>query len=187
MDLTKLTLPSAVEADGRFYEIHTEHPYWIRFSQVIKDKNAVLYDFDFLYKNEIPENRKDGFDSLCSFFYEKKEIPRKDFTSSSNEIPYDYTVDSDLIFSAILSQYGVDISETPVHWHKFRAMLEGLHGTKLNDIISYRLYEPAKKTDSYEKSMLRLKRLWHIPDEDDRLAAEAREKFNALLDGSSSG
>lgn len=183
MDLTKLVLPSSVNVGGNFYDIHTEHPYWIRFSQLLQEENITFSDFDFLYISEKPIDKKAGFDALCSFYFEEKTVPKKDYSNTSNEIAYDYAIDADLIYSSILEQYHIDIAETPIHWHKFRALIAGLHNTKLNEIISYRLYEPAKKGDTYEKQMKHLKNLWHIPNKEDLEAEKVRNKFNEMLNG----
>ena len=50
MDLTKKILPSAVEVDGIFYPVKTDHYYWFNFARLIKKKVSVS-DFDFLYED----------------------------------------------------------------------------------------------------------------------------------------
>ncbi len=181
MDLTKLELPSSVNVGGNFYDIHTSHPYWIRFSELLQEENVSFSDFDFLYISEVPFDKKAGFDALCSFYHEEKSVPKKDYSNTSNEIAYDYTIDADLIYSSILEQYHIDIAETPIHWHRFRALMAGLHNTKLNEIISYRVYEPAKNGDTYEKQMKHLQNLWHIPNKEDLEAEKVRNRFNKML------
>mgnify|MGYP004642463365 FL=1 len=75
MDLTKKILPSAVEVDGIFYPVKTDHFYWFNFARLIK-KEVSAADFDFLYEDEKPADRQKGFASLCGFFAPKKELPR---------------------------------------------------------------------------------------------------------------
>ena len=49
MDLTKAVLPDSVVVSGRSYKIHTGHPYWFRFFQILEQEKKYLTDFDFLY------------------------------------------------------------------------------------------------------------------------------------------
>lgn len=60
-------------------------------------------------------------------------------------------------------------------------MISGLHSTKLNDVIGYRLYRKPSKADSYEKDMMRLKHVWRIESEDDKKAAEREKDFFSKL------
>ena len=80
----------------------------------------------------------------------------------SNVIALDYELDSDLIYSAFLQQYGIDLAEVKeLHWHKFCALLRGItDDTKLGQVMQYRCYEKdtRKDIDVYEE----LKYAWEI-------------------------
>ncbi|WP_147612327.1 Gp15 family bacteriophage protein [Treponema pectinovorum] len=182
MTLTKTFLPSAVKIDGIFYEIHTEHSHWLTFSKMLNDKNANFGDFDFLYKDEKPLDRKKGFFALYDFYLDKTELPRQDKNESENEeIAYDYEIDAGMIYSAFLEQYGIDLFEKQIHWHKFKSLFLGLHDTRLNRIVEYRLYKKPSKNDTYEKQMEKQKRLWQIETEEDKRQKEALKRFSSLL------
>jgi len=175
MDLTKIILPDSIIVSGSVYKIHTGHPYWFRFSQLIQQKDMLLSGFDFIYINSKPEDRKTGFEKLLNFYYEKKELPRVDESQSCERI-LDYDIDSDLIYAAIMQCYHVDLYEKEMHWHKVRALINGLYGTKLNEIISYRICDPKK-----DKNLEKMKRLWKLPEiqnEDDK---EALDNFNKIF------
>ena len=73
MDLTKKILPSAVEVDGIFYPVKTEHYYWFNFARLIKKADSVS-DFDFLYEDGKPADRQKGFFALLSFFRQRKSF-----------------------------------------------------------------------------------------------------------------
>lgn len=178
MVLSKMTLPADVSVGGKLYAVRTGHPWWFRFAELMKDKNAVLGDFDFLYDGETPEDRKEGFDRLIEFFAPKRELPRAERTGAgAGEIAIDYTLDADFIYAGILEQYGVDLLEKELHWHKVLAMINGLHGTKLNEIIGYRLYRTPGKDASYDKDMQRLRKIWRIETPEDILAAQREREF----------
>lgn len=157
MDLTKAALPDSVIVSGKVFKIHTGHPYWFRFAEIIADKKALLGELDFIYSGEAPEDRRAGFDALFGFYYEPKELPRSD--GGSSERVLDYAIDSDLVYAGILQCYGIDLFDKPIHWHKVRAMITGLTGTKLNTVLEYRCSTPGKN-----KELARMKRIWRLPD-----------------------
>lgn len=172
MDLTKAILPDAVEVSGRYYKIHTGHSYWFRFAQIIEQDKIYLSDCDYLYTDELPDERQAGIDSLSKFYYETKELPRVDKGESERVI--DYAIDADLIYAGILQCYGIDLYENQLHWHKVRSMISGMHGTKLNDILGYRCSTPGKN-----KELAKAKAAWALPEKISPDAEEAREKFSA--------
>lgn len=154
MDLTKLVLQDSIIVHGENYFIKTSHTFWFRFAELIAVK-SLLTDFDFLYEASIPEDRQAGFNELIKFFYPEKELPRA--TGGSSERVIDYTIDADLIYAGVLQQYGVDLIDKPIHWHKVKAMIDGLTGTKLNDVISFRL------ADNKDKHLQKYKEAWRLP------------------------
>jgi hypothetical protein len=99
----------------------------------------------------------------------------------SGEKATDYDVDAEYIFAAFLELYGIDLVESNMHWYKFLALFKGLHGTKLNEIIGYRLYENTSgKRDAYTRQMEKLRRAWELPQTEDE-HDEALEAFEAKL------
>lgn len=182
LDLTKATLPKTIEVDGRVYNIQTSYKYWLRFSVMIDDKNTSPKDFDFMYIDEKPLSRINGIMALVQFCNPPQLLPRPEvFGSGSSEKATDYTVDADYIYAAFMELYGIDLIESGMHWYKFLALFKGIHGTKLNEIISYRLYENTSgKRDSYTRQMEKLRRAWELPQPEDE-HDEALEAFEAKL------
>lgn len=184
MKLTKAVLPkSIILENGKIFEIKTEHYHWFRFAEILREKNALLTDFDFIYASRNPEEKpstieemQEAYEKLCEFFYEKKEIPRPTGDSDGTKT-LDYVIDSDLIYSAFLEQYGIDLISTPMHWHKVRALLEGLHNTKLNEIMGFRSWRRtgSGKMTEHEREMQKLKMSWSLPDDEDQVIGEGDE------------
>jgi len=170
MDLTKIVLPDAVVVSGKSYKIKTGHPYWFRFADILDQDIKYLKDFDYIYIDEIPDDRQSGIDALALFFSEPKEIPRSE---GSSEAVLDYKIDADYIYASIFQCYGVDLYEKELHWHKVRALLSGIIDTKLNEIIGNRSYT------GNNKEMLRLKRIWALPVKMSKEDQEAKERFDA--------
>ena len=77
---------------------------------------------------------------------------------------------------------GVQHRKCSPRWHKFQALFKGLHDTKLNEIIGYRLFTHTGKDKSeYDRDMEKLKRAWALPEKDDGKEDEALSRFQAML------
>lgn len=182
MDLSEAKLPETVKVDGSLYYIHTSFKFWLKFLKKLDDKNAPPVDFDFMYNGVHPRSRLNGIMALLQFCNPPQLLPRPEvFGSGSNEKATDYTVDADYIYAAFMELYGIDLIESDMHWYKFLALFKGLHGTKLNEIIGYRLYENTSgKRDAYTRQMEKLRRAWELPQPEDE-HDEALEAFEAKL------
>ena len=70
-----------------------------------------------------------------------------------------------------------------MHWYKFQALFKGLHDTKLNEIIGYRLYEhTGGKKDSYVRQMEKLRSVWELPMDSDENDEDLKD-FGSKLRG----
>lgn len=188
INLSKVKLPDCIEAAGSFYNIKTDFRSWLNFSRIVNTKGAVVDDVDFIYTDTIPpaENKKEAFEKLLEFFQPKNELPRSTGESSGVKI-LDYEIDADLIYAAFYEQYGIDLLATDenghavqMHWHRFLALLSGLHNTKLNEVMSWRGWTGDTKTE-YGKQMQKLRNAWELPEEKDEKVQEDLEKFNELF------
>lgn len=181
MTLKKMLLPSSVKVDGNFFEIHTSHPYWLTFASLLGQKDTKFTDFDFMFVEKVPEDRKKAFFALYDFYLNKSLLPRATGEVEDSEIAFDYEIDAELIYSAFMEQYKIDLFDTPLHWHKFKALLNGLHDTKLNRVMEYRLYKKPGKNDTQEHFMQKMKRAWRIETEEEKEEIERLENFSKLL------
>ena len=182
LDLSKAKLPDTVEVDGNFYAIHTDFRFWINFSRLIKNQNCTLGEFDFIYCDEKPFDRKKGFVALMEFYSPKKELPRA-LGNQTNKTLLDYDIDSELIYSSFYQQYKIDLFDEKLrlHWHKFLALMDGIRETKLTDVIGYRSY--VKSSKKYEQTMAELQHSWEITTEMTLTDEEKKaiEDFDKLL------
>ena len=159
IDLTKKALPNTVMVGGKAYSIYTDFRLWMRFEiAVSKLKFGEKIDISYLFKNDMPDYC--DLRELFVFSRPKSPLPRQ--ISHSNVIAIDYELDSDLIYSAFLGQYGIDLCEVEeLHWHKFLALIRGLNeSTKLREVMGYRCYE--KSTDKDKDVYEELRRAWEI-------------------------
>ncbi len=179
IDLTLKGLPNVVWINGSPFSIYTDYRLWMRFEiEVGKLKRGQVMDISYLFKNEMPE--RCNITDMLSFSRPHNPLPRS-IGSGSDVIAMDYELDGDLIYSAFLGQYGIDLVEVEeLHWHKFLALLNGLNeGTKLREVMGYRCYEKStgKGKDIYEE----LRRAWEI----EKITEENQEeidKFNSYFE-----
>lgn len=140
MDLTNNSLPNTVRVNGREFSIYTDFRTWMKFANSLKYiKQGHTADVMYLFKNEHPGRIDFSEDikeprGILAFANPQHEIPRGE---SSGVITLDYEIDADLIYSAFLGQYGIDLVDIEeLHWHKFLALLRGLNAsTKLHEVM----------------------------------------------------
>ena len=181
MNLTKKGLPNVVMIGGSPFSIYTDFRLWLRFEiEVSKMKRGEQIDISYLFKNDRPDYC--DLRELFVFSRPQNELPRS-IGGHSNVIILDYELDADLIYSAFLDQYGIDLVDIEeLHWHKFLALLNGLNdSTKLREVMGYRCYkkETRKDYDAYAE----LRSAWEIiPPISEEEQAELDE-FNKLFGG----
>lgn len=181
IELKKAVLPEAVNVSGVLYRIHTSFKYWLRFLELVEQGGQSPYSFDFLYIDKKPVNRIEGYAALLAFCTDPAPLPRVIAGEAGGKV-VDYQIDAEYIYAAFYEQYGIDLIEANMHWHKFQALFKGLHDTKLNEIIGYRLFTHTGKDKSeYDRDMEKLKRAWALPEKDDGKEDEALSRFQAML------
>ena len=180
MTLTK-ALPNTVICNGKAFSIYTDFRVWMRFeTSLVNYREGDPFSVDYLFKNDIPLSL--DIKDLLVFSRPHSELPRKISDSDDDVIAIDWEIDAELIYAAILGQYGIDLFDIEyLHWHKFLAMIKGLNeSTKLREVMQYRTYkrETGKNVDQYE----RLKSAWEIR----RITYEDEqelEEFNRVFGG----
>lgn len=183
IDLINRVLPNTVIVGGRPFSIYTDFRKWIQFCNEYElwksDKSQVL-DFSYLFKNVVPAfYREEDMNGILYFAYPQNILPR---VESSEFRVLDYIIDSDYIYSAFLQQYGIDLIDIEeLHWHKFKALLNGLSdATKLSEIMGYRCYEESHAKNEKELYQ-KLKSAWELPQIETEEEKEAEDKFNELF------
>ncbi len=184
IDLTRKVLPNTVTVSGRTFSIYTDFRIWMKFEISITSRSAGdEIPIGYLFKNDRPTYC--DIRDLLAFSRPVRELPRPVRGTASDVVALDFRQDSDLIYAAFLQQYGIDLIDIPeLHWHKFLALLHGLRGTKLDEVMGYRCYEKQtnKDVDPYEE----MREAWSI---EPPLTAEEEaelEDFNRIFGGGDS-
>lgn len=173
-----LTFKSSIEVNGREYEIHTGFKEWVQFYHEAKGGSV---DFRFLFCGDPPYVCIGGeyfttqkvIDALSAFYRydDRSELGSEE----QRDDILDYEIDAGLIYAAFIQQYGIDLSEQDIHWHKFQLLLSGITDeTLLGKVMSYRAYE------GDDKEMLRMKRVWALPEVTTQEEQDALNAFNEL-------
>lgn len=182
MTFTKAALPSSIEVGGRLYPIQTDFRYALTLLQRIRE-NVPIAGCDFMYKGEPPPDRAAGLAALAEWLDPPHEVPRPSGLSSGETV-LDYEKDAPLIYAAFFEMYGLDLFDEGLrlHWHKFLALLRGLHDTRLNEVQGYRSYKPRKNEPAeYRREMMRLKEMWRLEPELTAEEKKALAEFQAQL------
>ncbi len=171
-------LPDAVKVDGRAFFVDADFRNFIRFEQTMKDTemdNAkkVLLTLERFYGENIPHDVAGAFHAILWLYQlgedvetKKKRVVKNGDVELRPKMIYDFDFDAPYIFSAFLTQYGVDLNEIPfLHWWKFHAMFQGLgEDIKICQIMSYRATDLGKIKDQKERSRIaKLKRIYALP------------------------
>ena len=134
-----------------------------------------------LFYNEIPKDIKKAIEVILWFYSggkDKEKINTKKSKQKKNKRIYSYEHDNNLIYSAFLNQYSVDLNEIDyLHWFKFKAMFEGLKSdNKICEIMGYRAIDINKIKNKDERNRYKaLQREYALPD--NRTEEEKEQDF----------
>lgn len=166
-------LPVSVQIDGKDYQINSDFRTGILFELLIQDKN--VNDIDKisnmleLYYPIIPDNIEEAIDQAL-LFYRCGATQNQDRDNKNQKIPpriYDFDFDANLIYSAFLSQYGMDLQDIEyLHWWKFIALFGGLsEQAEIVKVMGYRATDLSKIKNKNERNRIaRLKAIYSLPD-----------------------
>lgn len=161
IDLRFSELPSCLECDGTFYELNTSFRVWLEFGRILEEEKLL---WNGIFKDVIPDNT-DWADGAIEFYTSPNETPHGG--ESSHVKAYDLILDGEYIVAAFQQAYGIDLTTGDMHWHRFKALFNGLpEETMMRKIIGWRTWTKPKKDDDYDKSMAKLRAQWSFPDAD---------------------
>lgn len=164
------SLPNTITVEGRDYLIKTDFKYWLVFDELIRN-DVTLQDLAFLFEEEVPNC--DFSKELIEFFTNPNSTPN---SKGSHETVIDYQEDGEFIYASFLQAYGIDLLETNMHWHKFKALVIGLpKDTIMSEIMGYRGYH--KDNRKFEKIQEEQKRVWTLPHETDKEILEELDEL----------
>lgn len=149
------SLPTTVEVDDVAVAINTGHRAGVKFTSVLEDSSLSDEDklsraLDIYYKDmDVMWHDPHALikEALAFYSYDPSEyygktksaLSKGGGTSRKSKQLISYIKDDALIYAAFLQQYGIDLADSELHWHKFRALIDGLtEDTQLVKVMRYR-------------------------------------------------
>lgn len=158
-----MSYPEYIQVNDKRYKINTDFRIAIECNSIIADES--ISDFErtlaVIYKLF-------GEEALCDYDNYETIIQKaftylccgKDIRESNEESDMDFEGDMDYIEASFMSDYGIDLSNTKMHWWKFYNLLNGLSDSELgnccvlNRIRNLRNYDTSKIKDTEEKNKI---------------------------------
>lgn len=155
IDLTHPALPTCLVVDGEEYQVDTSFRTWMRFGKLLQDGIA----WRGVFKGEVPKGN--WLEAACEFLESPNATPVKE---RGRQRVLDLILDGEYITAAFQQAYGIDLTEGDMHWHRFKALLNGVpDSTRLAQIMQIRGYEkPPAKQDADAEARKR-QRQWALP------------------------
>lgn len=169
-------------------KVETNFRSFILFELLMQDnelsqEEKIGLTLNLFFKEKV--DIKKGIEAIL-WFYSRghKDDPKNNNKKTSNEKSkiYSFDEDDDLIYSAFLDQYGVDLNDIEyLHWWKFKSMFNGLKSdNRIVEIMGYRSVDLNKiKDKETREKYAELKRIHALKD--NRTEQEKENDFaNAL-------
>lgn len=167
IDLRNKGLPSCLEWEGGSCDILTDFRTWIEFGQRLIEEHKVWFG---IFPDMRPPDGEEWVMAAIAFYRSPNPIPRQTRTPS-NVRAFDYVTDGEFIVASFQQAYGIDLTSCDMHWHRFKALFDGLpDDCKLSKIIGYRMWRAGDEKRKHEDFMREQQAAWALPlidDEDD--------------------
>ena len=158
-------LPTKFEIDGKEYEINYDFRTSILFCLLMNDpelteEEKILQGLQ-LYYPVIPPNIEEAYKKILYFYSRgndiednKKVKQGKRIFKRNNNRAYDFEVDANLIFSAFMTQYNINLNRDNLHWWEFMSLFNSLKDdTEIVKIMNYRTIDVNTIEDKKERKM----------------------------------
>lgn len=178
MNILLDTLPETITVNGRAYFADTDFRTMIIFEKIIEsreltNRERIRQVIDLVLTDEQPAEIDLAVDEILYLYScgkpaeTRRARPKNGDVELKQRAIYDFEYDAPYIFSAFLSEYGIDLNGIEyLHWWKFLAMFESLpDDCKIVKIMGYRAADLSKIRDKDERHRLaKLKQIYAIPD-----------------------
>lgn len=155
--------PEYVKIGDKKYKINTDFRVAIECNNIsqdttIKDRERALAIIYKLFGDEGLNDSK-NYEKLLELGLKFLSCG-KEIEQTNEEPDMDYNEDMDYIETSFLSDYGIDLSETEMHWWKFNNLINGLSNSELgnccilNKIRNLRTYDVSKIKDKKERDKM---------------------------------
>lgn len=184
MSLLTEDLPKSLIIEGEECPIRTDLKTWLKFSQLVDNENIfkALPEMLQLVFFKLPPKLEGAIYAMLDFYSGIKTEHIEKEKGTTKKALFDFEYDAELIYAAFMQQYGIDLSESNMHWWKFRALVYGLaEDTHFSKVIHFRGVDLNEIKDKEQKAFYRrMKAVYKLPDNRSEQAKE--ECINAVME-----
>lgn len=126
------TLPARIETANGIFEPVTDFRASIEFEIMVENGEQDIYKaMQPYYPTGLPKQAEDAINAINAalWFYqcgEEKKEQTENKPLRKTERAYSFSFDAEVIYSDFSRYYNIDLTNTKMHWWKFRALLAGL-------------------------------------------------------------
>lgn len=172
MNILTDALPESLIICGRLCHINSDFKTWLSVSEMLSGGTLTAAELPKLlylvFGDMLPPKLGEALEAIAHFYtYDARtHAPSAKQASVQSKKYFDFTYDADLIFSAFMQQYGIDLCESHMHWYKFKALFGGLSDeTLFMKVMRIRSTDVSKIKDKGERHYyLKMKALYKLPD-----------------------
>ena len=181
-------LPTSFVINNKTYEFNCGFRESIIFTLMMQDDSLTdeekILGALKLYYPIIPKDTEKALEKIYWFYSKgnveednKKVKQGKRIFKRNNKKAYDFEVDSDLIFTAFMSQYNINLNKENLHWWEFLALFNSLNDdNEIVKIMNYRTIDLTSIEDKKERKMYSdLQKYYSL---EDRISKEEQELLN---------
>lgn len=184
-------LPTSFEIDGEVYKFNSDFRISIIFALLLQDPKLTEEEKGLnaltLFYPVIPPNIGEATNKIMWFYSQgevkannKKVRQGKRIFKRNNNRAYDFEVDSNLIFSAFMQDYNINLSKDKLHWWEFMALFNSLReSNEIVKIMNYRTIDVNSIEDKKERKMY--KQLQDYYSLENVITAEEKEHLEAKM------
>lgn len=161
-----MNYPEYIEVKDKQYKINTDFRVAIECDYIAKDNNISNYEralaiiFLLLGKEALKDTR--NYEEMLKMIkiYFNCGKPIKIENNTEEEVDMDFKQDMDYIEASFMSDYGIDLTITKMHWWKFYNLISGLSNSEfgnccvLNRIRNLRNFDTKQIKDSKERDKI---------------------------------
>lgn len=164
MNLFYEEYPTTINVGEREIPIITDFREYVKLMDMLRDDTLNSSEKFFLLKQYFlfePDDYSMALDALTDFVVMKSEGEENNYSNDDTEPAkkevYSFEYDYPFIFSAFLSEYGINIRTIPyMHWWEFKNLFDGLpENTEIKQRIMYRNIDLNTIKDKDEKNRIR--------------------------------
>ncbi len=177
MNILTMPPPDFITVGGVNYPINTDFRIWIKIENILSDSSVNYADkiigiFSLAFVKQIPADAKEALSALLRFLLPFSSSEKSGNKTSSAPL-FDFSYDGGYIYAAFLSQYGIDLTSSSIHWWRFLSLFASLDSCKFTEIMRIRGLSLSSVKDSGHKRLLRqLKQSYRLPQSDSDIGAE---------------